>query len=112
MSGVFEFRIDCVSARCDDITTMVDSARDITFATFARRCNWRPIAQLLGYGRDVRLYLRNDYAVSFHRSTYRGARCYYLRWSAIEYVFTHAASNEQAVCARWRMYRPIVRHMP
>ncbi len=82
----------CVSSTSELITPMVERARDITFRTFARRCNWVPVARSLGYlvGRGNALRLSNDWHVSFHKSVFNGKPCYYLRWSGIEYVFQHA----------------------
>ena len=72
-----------------ELHAMIDNALMITFGTFARHCNWRAVAQQLGYqvgpGKD--LHMRDDYAIRFYRSKWKGKRCYYIRWSAIEYVF-------------------------
>ena len=32
-------------------------------------------------------HIKDDWSVSFHRSRYRGRWCYYVRWSAIEFVW-------------------------
>ncbi len=39
-------------------------------------------------GPELGLHLKDDRHVSYHRSTYLGARCYYAVWSGTEYVFT------------------------
>lgn len=73
----------------DHLHDMVEKARQITFRTFAKHCDWRPFAISHGYqtgkGKDLRL--QNDWAVNFFRSTWRGQVCYYIVWSAYECVF-------------------------
>jgi hypothetical protein len=95
----YQYLTKCIDSDGPSITAMVDRARTITFRTFARNCDWQPIAHQLGYitvpGKG--LHLDEDYAVSFHRSRFKDpqrahhefqwVRCYYLRWSAIEYIF-------------------------
>jgi len=53
------------------------------------------LARSLGYETRVGyhgLRLGKDYAATFHRSTWKGETCYYVRWSAIEYIFTQVDS--------------------
>lgn len=91
MSSKFILATRCVEANGDDITEMVDSARQITIETFKRHCNWRPIAARLGYNTAPRaksgLRIETDPYVSFFKSVYRGHPCYYMDWSRIEHVF-------------------------
>ena len=44
----------------------------------------------MGYaiGQEEGMHLKDDRLVSYHKSTYLGARCYYAVWSGTEYVFT------------------------
>jgi len=87
----YQFHIDCVHARGADILAMTDGAREISFATFARRCNTFQLLHDLGYAvaGEKGLHVKDDYHVSFYRSRYRGRCCYYMDQSSIEYVFTH-----------------------
>lgn len=86
----FKYLTCCVDSTAEAIDDMTDQAREITFRTFASRTEWRPLAERLGYdGR--RLTLGNDPFVRFYRSRYKGLPCYYLVWSAIEYVFVGGA---------------------
>lgn len=70
---------------------MVDAARSITFATFRRNCagvqDW---ARSMGYSiaGERGLHLKDDWAVSYHKSVYSGRPCYFIRHSAIEYIWT------------------------
>jgi hypothetical protein len=71
---------------------MVDKARDISRRTFLVHVNRDDLAKLadeMGYARHPKqgLTLAADWAVSYHKSRYRGLPCVYLRWSAIEYIF-------------------------
>ena len=82
----------CVHSDAESIIDMVDRARQITWQTFARRVRWREWAASMGYGRTG-LHPRDDYAVSFHKSIFRGQPCYYVEHSRIEFVFTVPHSN-------------------
>ena len=74
------------------LNEMIDDERtiDITLRTFKAHCagvdEW---ATHQGYELDKRrgLTMANDYAISFHRSYFRGVRCYYIKWSAIEFIW-------------------------
>lgn len=88
----FEFITSCVDvplSKVQDLFDMMDRARDVSFATFARRTRWQSIAASLGcaVGSQKGLHLKDDYHVSFKRSTWRGRPCYYLDHSRIEYIF-------------------------
>lgn len=76
-------------AQVQDLHDMMEGAREVSFKTFCRHCDWQPVAQRLGYavGGERGLRLGGDYHVRFHRSKWRGKRCYYMVWSAIEHVF-------------------------
>lgn len=80
----------CVQLDGDDISDMVEQATEITASTFKRNIgnnSYSWLSQELGYSDLPNLSLATDYHVSFHKSKYQGQRCYYCRWSAIEYVF-------------------------
>ena len=93
------FVTDCVSAQGDDITLMQAVAIPISYRTFASRLGPAAIKQIrqrLGYSKNGNgLALTKDWAVGFHRSTYRGVRCYYMQHSRIEYVYTDKAGCKQ-----------------
>jgi hypothetical protein len=70
---------------------MIEAARGITRRTFLKhvdRAELRDMEKGLGYERGG-LMMASDWAVSYHRSTLHGKRCYYFRHSAIEHVFTN-----------------------
>jgi len=90
---VYHYHTNCVNSTAKLIDDMTDDAIDITYRTMFKHCpgllDW---AVGVGYERDSRrgLTLKNDYCVSYHRSNYGGLRCYYVCWSAIEYIFIAA----------------------
>lgn len=69
---------------------MTDAAVKVTYQTMLRNCKdldkW---AAAHCYEKDARkgLTLRNDWHVAYYRSKFRGKRCYYIRHSAIEYIW-------------------------
>lgn len=72
------------------LVDMVDSATNITRRTFVKHIGndaLHEIEATLGYTR-LGLAMRDDWHVSYHRSKLHGQRCYYFRWSGIEFVFT------------------------
>jgi len=91
MRKTYYFEIDCVSAKGEDISEMVDLSREISYQTFFSHVNLNEVMEIFPfYERDSRLglTLKNDWAVSYFKSWYRGRPCYFIVHSAIEYVFT------------------------
>jgi hypothetical protein len=92
----FRYATCCIEAKGEDITEMVDVAKDITYRAALRHMtgllDW---ARAHGYeSRAPGLTLKSDWAVSFHKSIYRGQPCYYLRWSGIEYIWLRGLPQE------------------
>lgn len=89
MKPKLQFVTSCVNSTGEAIHAMIDAARDVTFQTFCRHVSINQLAHDFGYsvGAERGLHLKDDFAVSFHRSVYKGQRCYYMRHSAIEYIF-------------------------
>lgn len=68
---------------------MMDESEDITHNDFMEALGSEAYNQFfdgLGYG-DW-LHLKDDYHVSYSRSTFKGEDCVYCTHSAIEYIFT------------------------
>ena len=85
---------NCVGSCGDDITEMTDNAEDVTWEEFNRYVSNDEIRSVMGdfydyddKDNDAGLKFQDDWAVSFHKSKYRGMPCYYFDHSAIEYVF-------------------------
>jgi hypothetical protein len=89
----YVFLTSCISARGEDIDAMTDGASDIetTYAEMAKHCDLSRFEAELGYGEDTGLELKNDWHVSYWKSTYRGCPCYYLDHSRIEYIWVKTA---------------------
>ena len=76
---------------------MLEHAREIKFATFASRVDWKPIAKEMGYATEPGapgLRLEQDYHVRFHRAKLKGEPAYFMVHSGIEFVFKHATPAE------------------
>ena len=71
------------------ITNCIQASYEITYKTFCKYVDWKEISKLLGYALHPKqgLMLKNDWAVSYHKSQYMGKPCYFVCWSAIEYIF-------------------------
>jgi hypothetical protein len=95
MAPQYVFEISCVDAgmaNVDALHTMTDNAREVTLDTIRQHCaglaEWE---KSMGYDTGNErggLRLKNDWHVTFHKSVYRKRRCYYIRHSAIEYIWT------------------------
>jgi hypothetical protein len=80
----------CVEPKSlNELTHIIDNEREITYQTLKKYVGKEELDLLessLGY--DKYLKLKDDYAVSFHKSKKEnGQPVYYVRHSAIEYVF-------------------------
>jgi len=75
---------NCVSANGRDIQNMVDKARKISWKNLLTRVSLDEIREILP---DSNPRLKDDWAVSFWKSTYRGKPVVYIDHSAIEYIF-------------------------
>ena len=85
-------------ATSEELHEMYDQEREITFTTFSRRVDIRPIAKDLGYvsGRHAQgLRMQNDRCVRFFRSKFRGENCYYMDWSCIDHIFVTSSQGQR-----------------
>ncbi|MFK4706236.1 hypothetical protein ABIC83_003075 [Roseateles asaccharophilus] len=92
LKATLAFRCCDLIAEADiaELDRMTGAARDIEFDIFARHVDWKEIADLMGYVTQpgqAGMELAKDRCVSFHSSTWRGERVYYMVHSAIEFVF-------------------------
>jgi len=79
-----------LDADVEELHDMVGRSREISFDDFAQHADWKPLAKSMGYATepsDVGLRLSDDWAASFHASTWRGEPVQYMLHSAIEFVF-------------------------
>jgi hypothetical protein len=72
------------------LTLMVSIAKPITLQTFRKRAEglelWREERHYAKRRKDGPT-LGSDWAIGFYKSTFRGYPCYYIRWSAIEFIW-------------------------
>jgi hypothetical protein len=69
---------------------MIAGAKEISFETFSRAVEWKPLAKSMGYATErgePGLRLENDRCATFHSSRWRDERVYFMVRSAIEFVF-------------------------
>jgi hypothetical protein len=85
--------VDCPSSQSMDLQEMVDRSVQVSYRTLMRRVGREVLASVpmfRNYDWRLRphdLTMTRDFAVSYHRSWWQGQRCYYVRWSAIEFIF-------------------------
>jgi hypothetical protein len=89
LAGRFLYVHSCPASTSEDIHDLVDRQKDISRRTFARAIGleqWVWIQRELGYGPWLRI--SKDWHVGYYKSVYRGVPAVFLRWSAMEYIFT------------------------
>lgn len=98
----YHFAFDCrqVKGYVPALRRMIDNGRSVTYRTLLKHVPVDELARLFpdyewrpGIKNELRL--KDDWAVEFSRSHWRGERCYYVRWSGIEFVFLKRGMNEQ-----------------
>lgn len=86
-----KYLTNCTCGDGQGITDMVDGARQITYETFCKYVSQEELKELFpqySYGNERGgLFLKNDWAVRFYKSVYRGKKCVFIDHSCIEYVF-------------------------
>jgi hypothetical protein len=91
----YRYLTNCIGANGRDICDMKDRAVEVSYRTARSYCegliDW---ACSVGYSRrrSQGLALRDDWHVGYYRSVFRGRRCYYVKWSAIEYIWVKKAA--------------------
>ena len=89
----YYFLTTCESASATSIQDMTDRRKEITYATAAKHISTKALQDIFPFytwgrfGDDNGLRMKDDYAVGYYRSWYRGTRCIYIVYSAIEYIF-------------------------
>jgi len=63
----YEYVTNCMASTFEAISSMVDTARKITYETFRRYVDIKGLEEMLGYAGSP-LRIKDDYAVSFYRS--------------------------------------------
>lgn len=81
---------DCTGLSGDLISNMTDTAEDLTYDEFIFIVSENELVKVFpdyDWNNGKNLKLRDDWAVSFHKSKYDGRDCLYVKWSAIEFVW-------------------------
>jgi hypothetical protein len=82
--------VDLHGSEVELLADMVEAETKVTLTTLLSHCEGvREWAEDRGYARNrlSGLTLREDSLVRFYRSKWRGERCYFIRWSAIESIW-------------------------
>lgn len=86
------YQTSCVSAKAEDIDKMLEKARQISYKTFLRYVDIDELQDLFPVyawrnGISNLLRLKDDYAVFYYKSIYRGEKCVFVEHSRVDYVF-------------------------
>ena len=100
---MYHYANSCVTTAPDDVPSLIDminNERRVSRRTFLQHVDREEMADIekqLGYESHSKqgLTMAGDWAVSYHRSKWKGKRCYYFRWSAIEYYFLGTSQESQ-----------------
>lgn len=79
----------CEQSDVPDLEDMMDKSEDITHEDFVEALTKEAYEEFfdeLGY--NCWLHLKDDYHVSYSRSTFKGEQCVYCTQSGIEYIFS------------------------
>ena len=97
----YVFLTSCVASTTELIDALTDdnTAVAVDYAEMNAHCDLRVFEAELGYDPEG-LQLKNDWHVSFYRSTYAGCPCYYLDHSGIEYIWVLAAQWKPEMAER------------
>ena len=89
MTATYTYETSCVESDGESINEMRHhpDVVSVSYRTMRRHCagltQWAK-----NHGYDRHLPLSHDFHVSYHKGVYRGAPCYYLVWSGIEFIWT------------------------
>lgn len=85
------YRTNCVIITAADILAMLDVERSVTLETIRKNCEGvEDFEREHGYavGAERGLHMKDDGCVSYHKSKFKGLPCYFIKWSAIEFIWT------------------------
>ena len=86
---MYQYHTCCVNSTYELISDMVNNSTEITANTFFKYVSLQDVNEMFGYNQNCPLLnsIKKDYHVTYYKSHYNGQKCYYLKHSAIEYVF-------------------------
>jgi hypothetical protein len=80
----------CIHSTAQAIQDMIDQEREITYRTALKRIGRAELAKVFptyDWKGSGGLTMRRDWHVGYYKSRYLGQPCYFVRHSAIEYIF-------------------------
>mgnify|MGYP003565075035 CR=1 FL=1 len=83
------YKMCCIHSCYRLINDMKEKSIEITANTFFKYVSLKFVNEMLDYtlnGKSLNS-IKKDYYVTYHRSEYKGSKCYYLFHSGIEYIF-------------------------
>ena len=96
----YRYFTNCVHSTAEKIDAMVEKSRQITWETFRRFVSVNEVRQVFPFysyqGEKYNpktgeltapMHIKDDWAVSFHKSKYEDQPCVYITHSEIEYIF-------------------------
>lgn len=85
---------NCTESDAHSIHQLLDDAVEITYKTFCKyvsQVELQSVFSQYSFGNQRRgLHLKNDLAVRYYKSTYRGKKCVFIDHSAIDYIFANS----------------------
>lgn len=88
MRNKFTYFTNCIASNAEFINQLIDKEKEITLATLKKNCDInQDVLDMLGYTQDCRLKIDKDWHVRYFKGKADGERYYFIRHSAIEYVF-------------------------
>jgi hypothetical protein len=84
----YQYYGNCVNLNGSKISDMVESSKEISYNTLTK--NIKGGRKILNEMFGTIPHISKDWSVSFYSSKFDGKRCYFLKHSAIEYVFINA----------------------
>ena len=90
MKAIYVYYRSCIEFEkdVDDLHEMIENNLEITYNTFIKYVPFKELFKMFPqYLLRGGLHIKDDYAVSFHRSKIKNVKCYYVRHSMIEYIW-------------------------
>jgi hypothetical protein len=97
MKKTYQYQCNCIESSYELISAMIDQAKEVSLSVVRKHCqeieHW---AKDMGYAKNSRsgLTLKNDWHVAYYKSFYDSKPCYFIRHSAIEYIWVILSSTE------------------
>lgn len=97
---MYRFLTRCTDVHPSDVDALhatIEARQEISMRTFWSKVDRRELANLFPgylwdpYDRGRGLRMRDDFFITYYRSTWKGRRCYYVLWSGIEHIFVEAS---------------------